>query len=91
MMENGSIELPCTPEEEARVIQELITKAESNLREGNLYYVISNRSSSYYAFLLMLSILTSIAPRTPLLTLCFFLIFIFDYLQIPEHLRYFST
>lgn len=43
MMENGSIELPCTPEEEARIIQELISKAESNLREGNTYYVISNR------------------------------------------------
>ncbi|XP_009622829.1 ubiquitin carboxyl-terminal hydrolase 9 [Nicotiana tomentosiformis] len=43
MMENGSIELPCTPEEEARIIQELTRKAESNLREGNTYYVISNR------------------------------------------------
>ncbi|KAG5593506.1 hypothetical protein H5410_044020 [Solanum commersonii] len=43
MMENGSIELPCTPEEEARIIQELISKAESNLKQGNLYYVISNR------------------------------------------------
>lgn len=43
MMENESIELPCTPEAEARIIQELTDKAESNLSEGNLYYVISNR------------------------------------------------
>ncbi|PHU27926.1 Ubiquitin carboxyl-terminal hydrolase 9 [Capsicum chinense] len=43
MMENGSIELPCTPEEEAKIIQELNTKADSNLKPGNLYYVISNR------------------------------------------------
>ncbi|KAL0331584.1 UNVERIFIED_CONTAM: Ubiquitin carboxyl-terminal hydrolase 10 [Sesamum angustifolium] len=43
MMENGSIELPCKPEEERRIVQELTAKAESNLREGNLYYVISSR------------------------------------------------
>ncbi|KAG8374513.1 hypothetical protein BUALT_Bualt10G0002800 [Buddleja alternifolia] len=43
MMENGSIELPCKPEEERRIVQDLNSKAESNLREGYLYYVISNR------------------------------------------------
>ncbi|PIN10414.1 Ubiquitin C-terminal hydrolase [Handroanthus impetiginosus] len=43
MMENGSIELPCKPEEERRIVQELTAKAESNLREGNLYYVVSSR------------------------------------------------
>lgn len=43
MMENGSIELPCKPDEERRIVQELTAKAESNLREGNLYYVVSGR------------------------------------------------
>ncbi|XP_075508702.1 LOW QUALITY PROTEIN: ubiquitin carboxyl-terminal hydrolase 9-like [Primulina tabacum] len=43
MMENGSIELPCKPEEERRIVQELTAKAEANLCEGNLYYVISSR------------------------------------------------
>ncbi|KAL3630083.1 hypothetical protein CASFOL_023067 [Castilleja foliolosa] len=43
MLENGSIELPCKPEEEGRIVQELTAKAESNLREGNLYYIISSR------------------------------------------------
>lgn len=42
-MENGSAEMPCTPEEERRIIEELTAKAEANLREGNLYYVISSR------------------------------------------------
>ncbi|KAL3817855.1 hypothetical protein ACJIZ3_003760 [Penstemon smallii] len=42
-MENGSIELPCKPEEERRIVQELTAKAEANLRQGNLYYAISNR------------------------------------------------
>ncbi|XP_071919335.1 ubiquitin carboxyl-terminal hydrolase 9-like isoform X3 [Coffea arabica] len=43
MMENGSIELPCTPEEEKRIVLELSRRAESNLREGNVYYVVSTR------------------------------------------------
>ncbi|XP_051115413.1 ubiquitin carboxyl-terminal hydrolase 9-like [Andrographis paniculata] len=43
MMENGSIELPCKPEEEKRIVRELNDKAESNLREGDLYYVISSK------------------------------------------------
>ncbi|KAL6979385.1 ubiquitinyl hydrolase 1 [Sarracenia purpurea var. burkii] len=44
MMENnGAIGIPFTPEEEKRVVTELTNKAESSLKEGNLYYVISNR------------------------------------------------
>ncbi|KAK4400238.1 Ubiquitin carboxyl-terminal hydrolase 10 [Sesamum angolense] len=43
MMENGSSELPCKPEEEKRIVQELTDKAEANLRDGNLYYVVSSR------------------------------------------------
>lgn len=43
MMENGSIELPCAPEEEKRIVLELSQRAESNLREGNVYYVVSTR------------------------------------------------
>ncbi|CAL5430101.1 unnamed protein product [Camellia sinensis] len=43
MMENGAIGIPFTPEEEKRIVTELTNKAESNLRHGNLYYVISNR------------------------------------------------
>ncbi|KAL0446556.1 UNVERIFIED_CONTAM: Ubiquitin carboxyl-terminal hydrolase 10 [Sesamum latifolium] len=42
MMENGSLELPCKPEEEKRIVQELTDKAEANLRDGNLYYVVSS-------------------------------------------------
>ncbi|KAI3693730.1 hypothetical protein L1987_76682 [Smallanthus sonchifolius] len=43
LMDNGSLCLPCTPQEEARIIKELTEEAESCLKEGNLYYVISNR------------------------------------------------
>lgn len=43
IMENESIELPCTPEQEKSIVRELTEKAESNLREGNLYFVVSNR------------------------------------------------
>ncbi|KAL1556425.1 ubiquitinyl hydrolase 1 [Salvia divinorum] len=43
LMENGSMEIPCTPEEERRIVEELTAKAEANLREGNSYYVISSR------------------------------------------------
>ncbi|KAL2458342.1 Ubiquitin carboxyl-terminal hydrolase 10 [Forsythia ovata] len=43
MMENGSIDLPCKPEEERRIVQDLTAEAETSLREGNLYYVISKR------------------------------------------------
>ncbi|KAI7993562.1 Ubiquitin carboxyl-terminal hydrolase 10 [Camellia lanceoleosa] len=43
MMENGAIGIPFTREEEKRIVTELTNKAESNLKQGNLYYVISNR------------------------------------------------
>lgn len=42
-MDNETSCLPCTPEEEKRVVDELTKEAESNLKEGNLYYVLSNR------------------------------------------------
>ncbi|KAK9161091.1 hypothetical protein Syun_007432 [Stephania yunnanensis] len=35
--------LPCTPEEEKQIINKLSNIAESNLKEGDLYFVISNR------------------------------------------------
>lgn len=50
MMENGSSCLPCPPEEENRVVKDLMNKSEANLKEGNLYYVISNRYSLYFFF-----------------------------------------
>lgn len=43
MEENGAIGIPLTPEEEKRIVTELTNEAESNLKEGNLYYVVSNR------------------------------------------------
>lgn len=43
LMDNDSLCLPCTPEEERRIVKELTEKAESSLKEGNLYYVVSNR------------------------------------------------
>ncbi|KAJ4955135.1 hypothetical protein NE237_011918 [Protea cynaroides] len=43
LMDNEASCLPCTPEEEKRIVEELTKEAEDNLKEGNLYYVISNR------------------------------------------------
>ncbi|XP_043715927.1 ubiquitin carboxyl-terminal hydrolase 9-like isoform X2 [Telopea speciosissima] len=43
LMDNEASCLPCTPEEEKRIIEELTKEAESNLKEGNLYYIISSR------------------------------------------------
>ncbi|CAH9117014.1 unnamed protein product [Cuscuta europaea] len=43
MMENGSVEFPYTPEEERKIVLELTTKSGSNLKEGDLFYVISSR------------------------------------------------
>ncbi|XP_010538864.1 PREDICTED: ubiquitin carboxyl-terminal hydrolase 10-like [Tarenaya hassleriana] len=43
MMDNGVCDLPCTPEEERRIVTELTSESEANLKEGNLYFVISNR------------------------------------------------
>lgn len=51
MMENGVNCLPLPPEEEHRIITELTNRSEANLKEGNLYYVISNRLVfSFYLF-----------------------------------------
>ncbi|XP_065858457.1 ubiquitin carboxyl-terminal hydrolase 9-like [Euphorbia lathyris] len=44
LMENGGSScLPCTPEEERQIVKELMDEAELDLKEGNLYYVISSR------------------------------------------------
>ncbi|KAH7513638.1 hypothetical protein FEM48_Zijuj11G0002100 [Ziziphus jujuba var. spinosa] len=43
MMENGVSCLPLPPEEENRIITELTNQSDANMKEGNLYYVISNR------------------------------------------------
>ncbi|KAK7278307.1 hypothetical protein RJT34_23333 [Clitoria ternatea] len=42
-MDNGASCLPLPPEEENRIVSDLIKESELNLKEGNLYYVISNR------------------------------------------------
>ncbi|KAK8585998.1 hypothetical protein V6N13_130524 [Hibiscus sabdariffa] len=42
MMENGASCLPCTPEEEKKIITDLKNESERNLKEGNLYFVISS-------------------------------------------------
>ncbi|XP_027367832.1 ubiquitin carboxyl-terminal hydrolase 10-like isoform X2 [Abrus precatorius] len=41
--DNGASCVPLPPEEENRIVSELIKESELNLKEGNLYYVISNR------------------------------------------------
>ncbi|XP_042504881.1 ubiquitin carboxyl-terminal hydrolase 9-like [Macadamia integrifolia] len=43
LIDNEASCLPYTPEEERRIVEELTKEAESNLKEGSLYYVISNR------------------------------------------------
>ncbi|ESQ33499.1 hypothetical protein EUTSA_v10006750mg [Eutrema salsugineum] len=43
MVEIGVCDIPVTPEEERRIVTELTSEAEGNLKEGNLYFVISNR------------------------------------------------
>lgn len=43
IMDNGESCLPHPPEEENRIVMDLMNKSESNLKEGNIYYVISNR------------------------------------------------
>ncbi|KAK8685100.1 hypothetical protein V6N13_041109 [Hibiscus sabdariffa] len=42
MMEDGVSCLPCTPEEQKRIVSELKNESERNLKEGNLYFVISS-------------------------------------------------
>ena len=47
LMENGGGRggscLPCTPEEEKQIVEELNREAERDLKEGNLYFVVSSR------------------------------------------------
>ncbi|XP_044477487.1 ubiquitin carboxyl-terminal hydrolase 9-like [Mangifera indica] len=43
MMENGGSCLPCTPDEERQIVQDLSRQSEIDLKEGNLYYLISTR------------------------------------------------
>ncbi|CAI9100996.1 OLC1v1038210C1 [Oldenlandia corymbosa var. corymbosa] len=43
MLENQTIEFPTTPEEERRIIKELSRKADSEVREGSTYYVLSTK------------------------------------------------
>ncbi|CAF2125121.1 unnamed protein product [Brassica napus] len=43
MVENAVCDFPSTPEEERRIVSELTTESEDNLKEGNLYFVISKR------------------------------------------------
>lgn len=42
-IDNGVSCVPLSPEEEKRTVLELMNKSELNLKEGNLYFVISNR------------------------------------------------
>ncbi|KAH0879144.1 hypothetical protein HID58_066538 [Brassica napus] len=41
--ESMGCDFPCTLEEERRIVTELMSEAEDQLKEGNLYFVISNR------------------------------------------------
>ncbi|KAF2325762.1 hypothetical protein GH714_036668 [Hevea brasiliensis] len=43
LMENGGSCLPCTPEEERKIVKDLMDEAELDLKEGNLYYIVSAR------------------------------------------------
>ncbi|XP_047315715.1 ubiquitin carboxyl-terminal hydrolase 9-like [Impatiens glandulifera] len=43
MLENAAIGIPYTPEEEKRIVSDLVNKAELDLKVGNLYYVVSTR------------------------------------------------
>ncbi|KAK4262966.1 hypothetical protein QN277_028451 [Acacia crassicarpa] len=43
LMDNGASCLPLPPEEENRIIADMVKESELNLKEGNIYYVISNR------------------------------------------------
>ncbi|XVF53187.1 hypothetical protein PTKIN_Ptkin05aG0080200 [Pterospermum kingtungense] len=43
IVENGVSCLPCTPEEEKKIVTDLRNESERNLKEGNLYFVISSR------------------------------------------------
>ncbi|KAF8082389.1 hypothetical protein N665_0829s0006 [Sinapis alba] len=41
--ESMGCDFPCTLEEERRIVTDLMSEAEDQLKEGNLYFVISNR------------------------------------------------
>ncbi|XP_044486865.1 ubiquitin carboxyl-terminal hydrolase 9-like isoform X2 [Mangifera indica] len=41
MMENAGSCLPCTPDEERQIVQDLTNQSQIHLKEGNLYYLIS--------------------------------------------------
>ncbi|KAI4343170.1 hypothetical protein MLD38_027704 [Melastoma candidum] len=43
MLESGASCLPVPADQERRIVEELASKAQADLREGNLYYVVSNR------------------------------------------------
>ncbi|CAN8303606.1 unnamed protein product [Cochlearia groenlandica] len=43
MVEDGVCDSPCSPEEQRRIVTDLNSEAESNLKEGNLYFLISSR------------------------------------------------
>ncbi|KAH9774862.1 ubiquitin carboxyl-terminal hydrolase 10 [Citrus sinensis] len=43
MMENGGSCLPCTPDEERQIVQDLKNQSDLDLKEGNLYFLISTR------------------------------------------------
>ncbi|KAK4795653.1 hypothetical protein SAY86_027979 [Trapa natans] len=43
LMDDGASCLPIPPEEEKRIVNELMEKSERNLKEGNVYYVVSSR------------------------------------------------
>lgn len=43
LMENGGSCLPCTPDEEKKIVKDLMDEAELDLKEGNFYYIVSTR------------------------------------------------
>ncbi|KAJ6332613.1 hypothetical protein OIU77_008640 [Salix suchowensis] len=51
LMENGGGSggscFPCTPEEEKKIVEEFNREAERDLKEGNLYFVVSSRHKGY--------------------------------------------
>lgn len=42
-IDNGMSCVPISPEEEKRIVKDLIKQSELNLKDGNLYFIISNR------------------------------------------------
>lgn len=60
MMENEASCLPHTPEEEKRIIDELTRQSEANVKEGTLFFVISNRFSSLSSLFSLIFVGTSL-------------------------------